>query len=146
RGLTSDASPNSPRSTYWLLVEKIPLLLLSIACGALAWYTQQQAGAVNSLVDVPLSGRAANAVLSYFGYLYMTALPLGLAPLYPLDPENLPAWKVVGAAVFLAAVSALSVWQARRRPALFVGWWWYVGTLVPVIGLVQVGSQALADR
>jgi tetratricopeptide (TPR) repeat protein len=107
-------------------------------------WAQEQGGAFRALAHVSLTTRLANAALSYVAYLRQTLLPVDLAPFYPYTAPGPGA--VAGAVVLVAAVTALALWQGRRRPYLAVGWLWYLGTLVPVIGLVQVGGQARADR
>jgi Flp pilus assembly protein TadD len=92
-----------------------------------------------------LAFRGANALVSYVGYLGKMIWPAGLAVIYPY-PRGYAGWVIAGAALVLGGISGLVWWAGRRRPYLWVGWLWYVGTLVPVIGLVQVGSQAMADR
>jgi len=126
-----------------LLREKIPLLILSAAAALLAMPAQGRA--VSSFDFLPLSTRAANAVLSFVRYLQSTFWPSGLAVFYPYDRSfSLP--EVTAAAVLIAAISTLA-WRARAKaPYLLVGWIWYLLTLLPVIGLIQVGEQARADR
>ncbi len=126
-----------------LTIEKIPLLALSAASSLITLRYQQTSLA--PLGVVPWSLRAANALVSYAAYLGKLFLPRHLAVFYPI-PLAIPAWKVAGAALLLTALTALAVWRARREPWLLVGWLWFLGTLVPVIGLVQVGRQAMADR
>jgi tetratricopeptide (TPR) repeat protein len=128
------------------VVEKLPLLALAVASCVVTVYAQERGGAVGSLEHFPLSIRAANAVLAYAGYIIKMLWPLHLAPFYPYPRQMPPAEHVAAAGLLLAGVTALVLWQRRRRPYLLVGWLWYVGTLVPVIGLVQVGLQAMADR
>jgi tetratricopeptide (TPR) repeat protein len=131
-------------------VEKLPLLALATALSALTYYVQARAGTVRGLQTFPLSVRAENAAVSYVQYVLKTAWPFDLAVYYPhpASPRGagLPAWKVGGAAVLLLSTTAgaLALW--RRAPYVLAGWLWYVGTLVPVIGLLQVGDQAYADR
>ncbi len=124
-----------------LVVEKMPYMALSAAASLIAFRVQHQAGAVLSVDSIPIATRAANAVISYVAYLGMFFWPSGLAMFYPYPP-SLPVWQIVGSALILIAISALAI----RRAYLAVGWFWYLGTLVPVIGLVQVGMQARADR
>jgi hypothetical protein len=143
-------APRPAASPGWLVVEKLPLLLLAAASCGVTVYAQRRGGSLGTLDYFPLSLRAANAVLAYAGYILKMLWPLHLAPFYP-HPRQLPAtWQeaaqVVAAGLLLAGVTAVVLWQSRRRPYLLVGWLWYVGTLVPVIGLVQVGLQAMADR
>ena len=132
-----------------LLAEKIPLLILCAASGILTILNQKQVGALGSTAEVPMHLRAANALVSYVRYLGKTIWPKDLSVLYP--HPNLPGgtpwqpWQVVGAGLALLVISALVVIAARRR-YLLVGWLWFLGTLLPVIGLAQVGEQAIADR
>jgi tetratricopeptide (TPR) repeat protein len=137
-----------PAREHWravrpLLLEKVPFLVLALAAGAVTVYTQRVAMA--SLDAVPFARRVANALVSYVVYLGKTFWPRDLAVLYPL-PAAVPLWKAALAAVFLAAVTAFALARLRRAPWLAVGWLWFLGMLVPVIGLVQVGRQAMADR
>jgi hypothetical protein len=126
-----------------LIVEKLPLLALSAAASLVTLRYQRTSLAPLDLV--PWSFRLANAAVSYASYLGKLLLPRNLAVFYPI-PLAIPAWQVAGAAVLLAALTAFAVWKARQAPWLLVGWLWFLGTLVPVIGLVQVGRQAMADR
>ena len=99
-----------------------------------------------TVTALPLWARLGNALLSYVGYLVHLLWPLKLAVFYPYSASSLVWWKITGAGLFLAGVSALVLRWGRKFPYLPVGWFWYLGTLVPVIGLVQVGEQAMADR
>ena len=130
---------------YALAREKIPLIALALALSVVTFLAQQHAGAAQQLAGVPVGLRVANALVSYVGYIGKALWPAGLAALYPF-PESLNGWKVVGAMTALAAASVLAIAARTRRPYVTVGWFWYVGTLVPVIGFVQVGYQAMADR
>ena len=127
------------------LVEKIPLLALSLASSVVTVIAQDRGGALRGL-DLGLGLRAANAVVSYVRYVEKSLWPSGLAIFYPYPEGGTPAWAVAGAALLLAASVALAIYLARRVPAIAVGWLWFLGSLVPVIGLVQVGAQAMADR
>jgi protein O-mannosyl-transferase len=129
----------------WVLLEKAPLLVLSAASCVVTYIAQQRGGSVVGAEILPLPLRLSNAVVAYVAYLWKMVWPADLAVLYPY-PAGFPAWEVAGAAAAILAVSVLAIWQARRRPYLAVGWFWYLGALVPVIGLVQVGEQAMADR
>ena len=100
---------------------------------------------MGSLQSYPLSARIANALVSYCGYIGKMVWPENLAVLYPY-PGMLPTWEVIGAVLFLVITTFLIIRTAKRYPYLTTGWLWYLGTLVPVIGLVQVGVQAMADR
>jgi tetratricopeptide (TPR) repeat protein len=128
----------------WL--EKLPLFVLSAASCAVTLLAQERGHAVQSLDEHTLSDRLANAVVSYAAYLVQTVWPGNLAAYYPYEHLAWSDWRVVAALPLLAGITAVAVWQAVRRPYLLVGWLWYLGTLVPVIGLVQVGGQARADR
>jgi protein O-mannosyl-transferase len=128
-----------------LAAEKAPLFMLSVMSGALTLYAQKMGGAVASMAILPLGARVANALLSYVAYIWKTLWPTRLVALYPMSGQ-LPLWQVAGAALLLGAISAAVFWKGRRMPFLPVGWLWFLGTLVPVIGLVQVGGQAMADR
>lgn len=129
-----------------LLWEKLPLFLLAAASCAMTLYAQQQGGAIRSLDSLPLGMRLANALVAYVAYLGETIWPFGLAAFYPHPKNTLTTMQVAGAGALLAAMSWLTIRGCRRYPYLPVGWFWYLGTLVPVIGLVQVGSQSFADR
>lgn len=128
------------------VVEKLPLLVLALGFGAIALLVQQSEGAVASMDRVPLAARIQNAAVAYATYLAKTVWPSDLAAFYPHPGVNLPAWKVVLAALMLLGGTAVALGAWRRLPAVGVGWLWYLGTLLPVIGLVQVGAQGMADR
>ena len=128
-----------------LVAEKIPFLALSATCCGLTVGAQQGSYSVVSVAGLPLSRRIPHALVAYVHYLGAMALPRHLAAHYPY-PTTTSAAVVVGAGVVLVLMSLLAWWFAARRPYLVVGWLWYLGTLVPVIGLVQVGDQAWADR
>jgi len=144
-------------SPYRLFVEKIPFFILSIGCGVLTMLAQHRGQAIASLSDLPFKARLMNAVVSYLRYLEKIVWPIDLSILYPFTLAW-PAWEIALAIVMLAVITALVVWGARppqsqplashRRnlPYLMVGWFWFLGTLIPVIGLVQVGAQSMADR
>jgi Flp pilus assembly protein TadD len=128
-----------------LVAEKLPMLALAGAASVLTVAAQRAEGAYRPLDVVPLAGRLANAVVSYAQYLVATVWPVRLAVFYPY-PERWSVLEVAGAGLLLAALTGVALASWRRRPHLAVGWLWYVGMLVPVIGLVQVGDQARADR
>jgi protein O-mannosyl-transferase len=126
-----------------LVAEKIPLFLLSLLSSLLTWWAQR--AFMRSTSEIPLVLRAENAVVSYVRYLQQLLWPADLAPFYP-HPQALPLLLVIAAAALLVAISAVVLYYGRRRPYLTTGWGWYLIMLLPVIGLVQVGEQALADR
>ena len=123
----------------------MPFFLLSAASCVVTFRVQQSGGAVLDVGNFPIGARVANALMSYVRYLGKMVWPEDLAALY-LRKAPWPAWQVGLAAVVLVGVSVAVIRLARRRPYLAVGWFWYLGTLVPVIGLVQVGMQSMADR
>jgi tetratricopeptide (TPR) repeat protein len=128
-----------------VLLEKVPLFALSAGMSFVTYFVQQRGGAIPSLEWIPLGTRLGNALISYVAYIAQMFWPTHLAVFYPY-PSTLPVWKVIGAGLVLVGVSILALRTVRRFPYLAVGWFWYLGTLVPVIGLVQVGMQSRADR
>ena len=128
-----------------LVIEKVPLFILAAAFSALTLVAQKEVGAVWSIDKMHFGTRAANALVSYMAYIRKTVWPVDLAVLYPHGgmPE---AWIVGVSALLLVSITVLAIRNMRGMPFLLVGWLWYLGTLVPVIGIVQVGSQAMADR
>jgi Flp pilus assembly protein TadD len=129
-----------------LLWEKTPFFALAAISSVVTFSLQQRAGAMGDTEVFPLSSRIANALISYIRYIGKMIWPSDLAVLYPHPGTNLPLWCAAGAGLAILGLSVLVVLVSRRRPYLAVGWFWYVGTLVPVIGLIQVGVQAYADR
>jgi protein O-mannosyl-transferase len=128
-----------------LVLEKLPLIVLGGVAILLTLLAQQEAGAVSSFDVLPLSGRITNAAVSYIAYLVKTVWPADLIPFYPYRRSISPTL-VTGCVLMLLVLSAAAVRAARRAPYVTVGWCWFVATLVPVIGLVQVGGHAMADR
>jgi tetratricopeptide (TPR) repeat protein len=128
-----------------LVLEKLPLFAMSLASSVITYAVQRDAGAVRAFDALPLSRRLATAALGYWEYVWKTIWPVDLALLYPHRAEV--AWGLAALAIAgLAIVTVLALAYANRRPYLAVGWLWFLGTLVPVIGLIQVGSQRIADR
>jgi len=123
--------------------EKLPLFALSIASSVVTMLAQTAGNAVSAL---PLAMRLGNALVAYARYLGKTIVPWPLAIFYPHGGALLEIWQVAGAVLLLAAITVLAFVQRRERPWVLVGWLWFLGTLVPVIGIVQVGAQAMADR
>jgi regulator of sirC expression with transglutaminase-like and TPR domain len=130
------------RSLLW---EKIPLFALAALSSIVTYIVQQKGGTVSSFETVPLSIRTANAFVSYITYIGKMIWPNDLAVLYP-RVGLFPTWQIFGAVLLLIVVTLTVIWKAGRIPYLAVGWLWYIGTLVPVIGIVQVGFLARADR
>ena len=127
-----------------LLWEKLPFLALMIPASIVTYWAEQRGGLIAPLSSHPIGMRLVNAAVSYVRYIEKMFWPTGLVVYYPY-----PMWSlgvVVGAVAVLAGVSGGVIWRARRQPHLIVGWLWYLGTLVPVIGLVQAGWQSMADR
>jgi tetratricopeptide (TPR) repeat protein len=136
-----------PMSALLSLVwEKIPLFALAAVSSVVTFLAQKSAGALVHFETWPITIRIANALVSYVKYLGKMIWPRSLAVFYPHPGHSLPSWKAAGAGLLLLCISILVVRRARRYPYLVVGWLWYIGTLVPVIGLVQAGYQAMADR
>jgi protein O-mannosyl-transferase len=132
------------RFTWCLVVEKIPFFVLTAASCLVTFLVQDRAGTVASMGRFPLSVRLANIPVAYLRYLTKNFWPAGLATFYP--SEGWPIWQVVTAIAVLAAITGLALRRARSAPYLAVGWFWFLGMLVPTIGLVQAGGQSLADR
>jgi tetratricopeptide (TPR) repeat protein len=141
----SDSTGSQMPAKVSLIVEKIPLYLVSAASCMVTLYVQQDGGAVGSLAVYPLHLRIVNALVSYASYIGKMIWPVNLAVVYPY-PGVFPAWQVWVACLMLSGMSFLAFNNYKSRPWLLVGWLCYLGTLVPVIGLVQAGSQAMADR
>ncbi len=143
-----DSSKDQPQplSLGRLLLEKIPLFVMVLGSCIVTFLAQHQGQAVGSFEKFPLLVRLWNALLTYVTYLGEMFLPRNLAVYYPHPGLQISALRGVAAGLLLLAISWLVLWPGRRFPYLAVGWFWYLGTLVPVVGLVQVGSQAMADR
>lgn len=127
-----------------LVWEKLPFYVLALAMSLITYAVQRKGGAVRTFDELPLAARLANAVVSAAVYIAKTVWPMRLAVLYPL--VNHPAWQVIVAGLVLAGITLLSLRTIRTRPYLVVGWFWYLIAILPVIGIVQVGLQARADR
>jgi tetratricopeptide (TPR) repeat protein len=127
-----------------LVREKLPLFLIVATSAVITFVAQSHDRAVRTLADAPIAVRLSNALVSYAKYLLLTFWPNDLAVYYPF--AGIPAWQIIGAAFLLIGITVFCVSQRRIRPYLVVGWLWFLGTLVPVIGLVQVGGQTMADR
>src|SRR5262249_30054783 len=140
-------TPDCPqRALHWLVLEKIPLLILCAISAWLSYRCQQATNAIGSLEHFPVSSRLANASLTYVPYLPNMVWPSAPGPLDPL-PKSFVGWEVALATVVVLGITVAAAWQARRRPYLLVGWLWYLGMLLPVIGILRMGVEiAMADR
>jgi len=143
---TRDEAEIPGRSFSWLVVEKLPLLALSVASGIVAVFAQYESGSMTGPHWQPLPVRLENAMVAYARYLGKAFWPSDLAVLYPHPGNSLKMWQVGLSLLLLLAITAATVASRHRRRYLLVGWLWFLGTLVPMIGLVQVGVQAMADR
>jgi len=133
-------------STIWrLLREKIPFFVLAVASSVITVLAHEALGGLESVSRLPWDTRVENALVSYVRYLGKTFWPSRLAVFYPY-PTAWPMWEVVACGLLLLVISGLVLGTARSRPWLLVGWFWFLGVLVPFIGLVQAGEQAMADR
>ena len=142
-------APARPAVSRWalirpLLVEKVPLCILVVLSCSVTYMVQKKGGAVGSIENFPLGVRVENAFVSYITYIAKMIWPSNLAVFYPYG--SLLPWQVVWAVSCFIAMTVMAARAAKRFPYLTVGWLWYAGTLIPVIGFVQVGRQALADR
>jgi len=149
----SDYLLQSERTTYYgfkgillLILEKIPLFIPVVISSVLTFLAQKSEGAVKALGVLSLKTRIANALVSYVNYVSKAIWPDKLAVFYPHPGNTLAVWQILGAALLIAIALFLAIRASKNYPYVTVGLLWYLGTLVPVIGLVQVGDQAMADR
>jgi hypothetical protein len=136
--------PPNRKASRVVLWEKLPFYALALVMAVIAYTVQKRGGAVRTLQEVPVGTRLQNAIVSAVIYIGKTLWPTRLAVLYPF--RQFPAWQVIAAGVLLAGATWLAVRSLRLRPYIFTGWCWYAITVLPVIGIVQVGVQARADR
>jgi hypothetical protein len=129
-----------------LILEKIPLFILVAASAVITFLAQSHGGAVRTFTDAPVALRMSNALVSYAKYLLLAFWPNDLAVYYPFAWGGIPDWQIIGAAFLLIGITVFCFLQRKSAPYLIVGWLWFLGTLVPVIGIVQVGGQIMADR
>jgi tetratricopeptide (TPR) repeat protein len=135
------------RTALWrLFAEKVPLFVLSAILSVITFIVQRRGGTMSGLGSVPFRFRISNALVSYVAYIKKMIWPTRLAVFYPHPFDKLPMWQVVASAVLLIIITIAVILLIRRRKYPAMGWFWYMGILVPVIGLVQVGAQARADR
>ncbi len=137
-------SVRQAKQTRRLFLEKVPILILALTISVITYVIQVTHDALND--SMPLAWRAGNAVSSYYTYLQQMIWPANLAAFYPHPEDHLSLWKIASSLVILVLISALVFFRRRRNPYLLVGWLWYLGMLLPVIGLLQVGTQGWADR
>jgi tetratricopeptide (TPR) repeat protein len=127
---------------FW---EKSPFIFLTIISSIVTLWAQSNVGSITYMEHLPVSTRFLNAIISYVSYLGKTFWPVDLAVFYPYE-HYFPFWHVLVSCFFLIGITIFVIYVIKKFPFLFVGWFWYLGTLIPVIGLVQVGAQAMADR
>ena len=128
-----------------LLIEKIPLFFLSAVSCLVTIFAQRSSEAIQSLDQLPLLQRFANASVSYMSYIYKMIYPVNLSVLYPSRGMP-PLWEIAGSVFLILLITIISIKARKSHPYMFIGWLWFLGTLVPVIGIVQVGEQSIADR
>jgi tetratricopeptide (TPR) repeat protein len=144
--LESWSNPAERQMAWTLVKEKLPLVAVVAASSVITYLAQAAGGAVRSLAVFPLGVRIDNALVAYVAYIRKMLWPSNLAIYYPHPGSHLPFWEVIGAALLLVSITILVLVMRKRKSYLPVGWLWYLGTLVPVIGLIQLGGQAMADR
>ena len=128
-----------------LIKEKIPLLILAAGGGLTAIYAQKFGGGLGSITDYSMAGRFINALVAYKGYVLKTIWPLDLSVFYPYITDH-SFYSILLALLLLTVATAIALWQFQGRPYWFVGWFWFLGTIVPTIGIIKVGDFAMADR
>lgn len=144
--LLLDYWPFEMKFSKRLIIEKIPFFILSAASSVITFIFQQRTGAVTEVKSFGFETRAGNIIVSYAEYLYKTILPIDLAVLYQYPVAGVPVWKILISAFVLILLSGVVIWYGRKRKYIIFGWLWYLGTLVPVIGFIQIGAHAMADR
>ena len=142
----SDTRRFPAKSLSWLILEKLPLLALSLGSAVVTILAQYESGSMTGPHWQPFPIRLENAVVAYARYLGKAIWPSDLVAIYPHPGNSLKLWQVAAALLLLLAVTALVIAERKRRRYLLVGWLWFLGTLVPMIGVLQVGVQAMADR
>ena len=131
---------------YRIIIEKIPFFVLAAVSSVITFIVQKVSGAVININALPLQDRVANAIVSYMRYIGKMVWPQNLAVFYPFDIGNFTYLQITLCAILLLVISIFVIGFGRKQKYLLVGWFWFIGTLIPVIGLVQVGAQALANR
>lgn len=133
------------RSVRYLCIEKIPFMMLAAISSSLTYIAQRHGNAITTLANTSVMTRLENAALTYVKYLGKTIWPHNLTIFYPF-PKDIPAMQAIAACIALAVVTTVAIKQFRQRPYILFGWLWYCGTMLPVIGIVRVGLQGMADR
>lgn len=146
RAFTGRQFPLGESSALTIVLEKLPLILLSAASSAITFWAADRIGSVPTIETLSLQTRSGNALVSLVMYLWKTIWPSKLAFFYPFSATPWGPWHVAGCALLLGCISLFAIIYLRRHPPLSTGWLWYLGTLFPVIGIVQVGTQGMADR
>ena len=144
--LLIDYWPLQRKISWRLLVEKIPFFIFSAASSIITFLVQNRGGAVSDIDTLSFKYRLANVFLSYTRYIGKLFRPSNLAVFYPFDAHRFPLWQIALCALFLLAFSLFVLRLRKNYAPLLTGWFWFLGTLIPVIGLVQAGSQSYADR
>jgi tetratricopeptide (TPR) repeat protein len=144
--LLLDYWPFERKISRRVLAEKIPFIVLSIAASVVAFFAQHSSGSISSFTALPLKFRIGNALISYLIYIEKMFFPAGLSPFYPHPVENISVFYAIISAVFLLLVTIAVIRFAKNHRYLVTGWFWYLGTLIPVLGIIQVGNHAMADR
>jgi len=139
-------SSGKPVAIRHLILEKVPLLLLSVLFCVITLLVQEGAMHSQASLSVPWPWRVGNAAVVYVVYIGQMFYPVDLAVFYPHPGEELALWKIGGSFLLLLGITGWVIVQTRKRPFLLTGWFWYLGMLIPVIGILQVGNQAHADR
>ena len=129
-----------------LVLEKIPFFALSAIFSIVTFSVQLKIGLMKSFIHYPSLWRIENALVSYIIYIEKMFWPVNLAIFYPYPRGNIPLWQIIGAVLVLVFITSIAFWKLRQHPYIAVGWLWFLGTLIPVIGIFQVGLQARADR
>lgn len=132
-------------SAVKLVLEKAPLILLSIGASVMTFIQQQAHGAVSSIESSLINQRISNVLVSYVKYLFKMLWPQDLTAVYPYS-SAIPVWQIAGAGLLLGLTSFLTIKNVYKHPYLAIGWFWFLGTLIPVIGIIKIGSHAIADR
>jgi len=147
---SAESNRDGTPSFSWLLLEKVPLLALSLTSALVTLKAQKSGGAVRSVLEYPLGVRVENGIAAYLGYMGKLLWPVRLAAMYPHPGNSLSAGHIAVAALFVIVMTAMIVaflgQASQQKGYLAAGWFWFLGTLVPMLGLVQVGHQAMADR